>query len=259
MLILITIVSFFFIIPLQLSFKFNYEEEIQSFLISNNFNVSVVSFTIFIPEVLLILDTLLKFITGYYDNGIVIIDTSKIMKHYIKKGLIFDILSYCPILAQSILQNNSIGLHILQLLLFCKLKRVQIIMHNFQQMISLNGKNDYILSLVILTFHIIFFCHINACIWHSVAFYYPSNNVKTWLDYSGIKDYDWVRKYYYSLYWSVSVMVTIGFGEKVSPQNNAELLVGVLIFLSSALFFGYNINRMREIFYDMVKNEKEYK
>ncbi len=66
-------------------------------------------------------------------------------------------------------------------------------------------------------------------------------------------------RYFYSMFWSVSVLVTIGFGEKVSPQNETELVVGTFICLVSALFFGYTINAMREIFNLMNKNEKQYK
>ena len=258
-LILFTIVGFFFLIPLQLGFGFDFDHEFHSFLQFYNIANKLNTFITLIPEIILVLDSLLKLITGYYENGLVITEKNHIIHHYLKKGLVFDLLSYCPILAQSIFNQNGLTIKLLQLLVFCKLKRVQIIVQNFQEMISLNGKHDYILSLIILTFQIIFFCHINACIWHSVAYYYPSDDVKTWIDYSGIKSLEWSEKYYYSLFWSVSVMVTIGFGEKISPQNNAELIVGVAILLSSALFFGYTINSMREIFDQMAKNEKEYK
>ena len=93
-----------------------------------------------------------------------------------------------------------------------------------------------------------------------IAYYYPSHqNSITWLDSSHTKSLPWASRYYYSLYWAVSVMVTIGFGEKVSPQNELELGFGVLIYLSSALFFGYTINAMREIFDEMSKHAKQYK
>lgn len=257
-LILLTIVSFFFIITWQVSFGLNYEEEWHHFLEHYyHLHPSLIEFIIFLPEMMLIFDTLLKFITGYYENGIVITDKKEIIHHYLKKGLLFDIISYCPILMQTIFKG-SFTLKILQLLLFCKLKRVQIIMNNFKEIISLKGKNDFILSLIILLFQIFFFCHIIACIWHSVAFYYPLQD-STWLDYAHIRNLPWSSKYFYSLYWSVSSMVTCGFGEKVSPQNNSELVVGVMILLCSAIFLGFMINSMREIIDEMGKHKKKYK
>lgn len=258
-LILLTIVTFFFIVTLQLSFGFNYEQEYHDFLENYHiFSSATIRFLTLFPELLLIFDTLLKFITGYYENGLVITNKREIIHHYLKKGLFFDILSYFPIIMQSIFHETGMVLKILQLLLFCKLKRVQIIVNNFKEMISLNGKNDYILSLIILTFQIFFFCHISACIWHGVAFYYPLER-NTWLEYAHISGFSWSNKYYYSLFWAVSAMVTVGFGEKISPQNNAELIVGVMILLSSSLVLGFTLNSMREIFDEMSKHKKAYK
>ena len=258
--ILVIIVGFFFIIPMQLSFDFYYEIEFEELLEHYHFHHNLSSFLVFLPEFCLIIDTLLKFNTGYYENGLVITHRKHIIKHYLKNGIIFDMLSYCPIFIQSLTRNSNFSFKVLQILVFCKSKRIQIIINNFKEMISLRGKHDYIISFIILTFEIIFFCHLNACLWHFVAYYYPSTQETiTWLDSSHTRGLPWPTRYFYSLYWSVSVMVTIGFGEKVSPQNNVELLVGIFIFLGSALFFGYTINVIREISNEITKNEKEYK
>ena len=255
-----TILLYFFIIPLQIAFDINCTDKFHSYLLSLNMNYHLTELIVLIPEILLVLDTFLKFITGYYENGLVITSKTKIIEHYLKKGLIFDLLSYCPILAQSIFSNNSMILKIMQLLLFLKFKRIRIIISNFQEIISLQGQNDYILSLLLLVFQTIFFAHINACIWHTTAYYYVGDsNTLTWLDYSNTKDISWVSRYLYSIFWAISVLVTIGYGEKVSPQNDTELCVGTLIFLASALFFGYTINAMREIFTMMNENEKNFK
>ena len=213
--------------------------------------------SIILPEMLLILDSLLKLITGFYENGLVITSRYHIMEHYLKKGLIFDLLSYCPVFFQAIFYQSSLALKIVQLLMFLKVKRIKIIVSNFQEMISLKGQNDHILSLIKLIIQIIFFAHINACIWHAVAYYNNSGN--TWLDSSNIKNLDWVSQYFYSFFWAVSCLVTIGSGDKVSPQNNLELVCATLIFLISSIYFGYNLNCMREIFDQMNRKEKNYK
>lgn len=213
-----------------------------------------------IPEILLIIDTSLKFFTGFYQNGIVIVDKVEIMSHYLRKGLIFDILAYFPIVAQSVIKDSMIGgimLKFFQLLIFCKIKRVQMIMTNFENIISLNGKHDYILNLVNLLYQIIFFTHIIACIWHGIA-YYNNFDTVTWLDIGNIREMTCFPRYLHSLYWSVSVMITIT-NSHCSPQNNLELSFGVIIFLVSSIFFGFSLNSMREIFDKISKNDKEYK
>lgn len=249
-------------IPLQLSFDFLYDEKLEHQLEhSLHFSHSQAKFLLFIPEFWLIIDSSLKLITGYYENGVVIIDKSKIVKHYLKKGLILDFLSYFPIIAQTILKTNLLGvtvLKFLQLLMFCKIKRVQIILTNFQEMISLKGKNDYILSLVNLLYQIMFFTHIMACVWHAVAYYNVYDGESNWLNANNMKELDWVTRYLNSLFWAVSVMTTIS-NNHLTPQNNIELVFGILIFLVSSVFFGYALNSMREIFNLMSKSETEYK
>ena len=259
--ILFTIVFFFYLIPLQLSFDFYYDELILERLEINNFNPNISKLIVFLPELLLILDSLLKFITGYYQNGVVITNKKKIFLHYLKKGFIFDILSYSPIIAQTFLKGSMIGgvlLKFFQLLMFFKIKRVQIIMTNFQVIISLNGKHDHILNLINLIYQIIFYTHIMACVWHGVAFYYQDEGVLTWLDFNNLRETDWFRRYLFALYWAVSVMVTVS-NEFLTPHNNLEMGIGVFILLISSLFFGFTLNSMREIFELMGKSEKDYK
>lgn len=258
-LILFTIVWFFFLIPLQLSFGFQFNLDFYKFLESSNLDYNLIKFLVFIPEILLVIDSLLKFITGYHKNGILIIDHEKIIHHYIKKGLLMDILSYLPLVTLAFRPDSGIFLQMMQLFLFLKLNRVKIIINNFKDMILLNGKQDYILSIIILIFQLVFFSHIVACIWHSIAYYYPIENTPTWLDFYDIKSFSWSTKYYHSLFWSVSMMVTVGFGEKVSPRNNLELVVGVWILLISSLLLGYTINAIGSILTEMSRNEIEYK
>ncbi len=83
---------------------------------------------------------------------------------------------------------------------------------------------------------IIFFTHIVACIWHAVAFYNEEN--VTWLDVNNLKKTGGVTRYLNSIYWAVSVMVTIS-NEHLKTMNNGELAVGVIAFLASSIFFGF--------------------
>jgi len=263
-LILVIIVFYFFVIPMQLSFDIYYDDQFELYALSKNYSPQVIQFILMIPEAIMITDTMLKFITGYYENGVIILSKKCIIKKYLKKGLIFDILSYCPILIQGfyknkVFNNSSVGFLLkgLQLLVFCKMKRINTLLRNFEDVIVLNGKHDYLLNLVRVCFRIVFVAHINACVWHSIAYY--NDGSYTWLLAGKLINENWVTKYWNSLYWAVSVMVTLGVSEKMSPQNNYELFFGVFIILVSAFIFGYTLNSMRQIFDLMSKNESEFK
>lgn len=251
---------------MQLSFDFYYDIEFEQYAEKKHLSHSLTKMVLILPESILILDTTLKMITGYYENGFVVMDRKKIFYKYLKKNLIYDILSYCPILFQGfykeVIFNNShsygVILKCLQLLVFCKLKRIRTMIQNFEQIIVLNGEHDYILSFFKVCLKIVFTAHINACVWHAVA-YNNHMDDSTWLDSSGLRGASWTTKYWNSLYWATSVMVTSGYGEKVSPQNHTELFTGVCILLVSSFAFGFTLNSMKEIFDQISKNESEFK
>ena len=264
--VLFIILTYFFIIPMQLSFDFYYDVEFETFSEHQGWSHSLTKAILVLPEAILILDSSLKMITGYYENGLIVMDRKKILLKYLLKNLIFDVLSYCPILIQgfykevifSLSSKYGVVLKAMQLLVFCKMKRIHTMIQNLEQIILLNGEHDYIVSLFKICWKIIFAAHVNACVWHAVA-YYNNVNDYTWLDYANLRGTGWVLKYWNSLYWATSAMVTIGYGEKVSPQNFVELFTGVVILLISSFMFGFTLNSMKQIFDQMSKTETEFK
>ena len=262
-LIIIFIISFFFfVIPMQLCFDMFYDDEFEHLFEKMELNHSLAFFILFLPEMFLITDTLLKFITGFYENGVVVEDRMEIINHYIKKGLIYDIFSYVPVVSQSIIKkffpHLTLILKIAQFLMFFKVKRVKIAVANYEEIIASGGKHDYLLSACRLMYVIIFLAHLNACLWHLVAYFYPGECC-TWLDSSDLRHAHWTNRYLYSLYWAISMMSTIGFGEKISPQNLAECVAGIGIMIISILLFGYCLNSMKQILDLMSKEENDYK
>ena len=248
---------------MQLCFDMFYDDELEELFATHHMNHSLAQFIVLLPELMLIMDTIMKFFTGYYENGVVVEDKGMIFHHYIKKGLVYDILTYFPVLMQGILRKMVpwVGVIVkeLQLLMFFKIKRVKVATLNYEEIIASNGKHDFVLSFVKLMYVILFITHLNACIWHAIAYFNPQADAFTWLDYSGLKESHWVIRYIYSFYWAISMMATIGFGEKISPRNSLECVGGVFILIVSVLLFGYCINTMKQILDMWSKEEQEYK
>ena len=229
-------------------------------------NHSLSVFLTGIPDLFLIIDTLLKFVTGFYEDGIIIVKKRKIAAHYFKKGLIFDLFSYFPVIVQGILRKNypiyfedhDFAIKIAQLLMFFKFKRVNIAFSNFEEIIASHGRHDNILKIFRLIFVIFFITHINACIWHGAAYFFPDKDVITWLAESNLKEEYWLIKYLHSFFWAISMMATITYN-KISPQNNFELFVASFIVVISVFLFWFSINSMKQILDVMTKEENDYK
>ena len=178
--------------------------------------------------------------------------------------MIYDILSYLPLVLQIALKdvfvstNTEIILKVFQFFMYAKAKRIHTIINTFEEIISLKGKRDHIISILRLGFWIFFICHINACFWHGIA-YFQKEDVVTWLVTSNLKESGNPAKYLHSLYWAVSVMVTMGYSDRISPQNDTETLIAIIILLVSAILYGYSMNMIREIFDEISKNHREHK
>lgn len=264
-LVIFIICIFFCIIPLQLCFDIFYDDELEIIFEEHHMNYHLSVFLVSLPDILLIIDTFLKFITGFYEDGVVIVEKSKIFNHYLKKGLVFDILSYFPVIIQGIMrksypelfEHHDFAIKVCQLLMFFKIKRVKTALLNFEEIITSHGGHDYILKLCRLIFVIFFISHLNACIWHGVAYFNPNKKAITWLDYFELKDEYWFVRYLHSLYWSLS-MATLNRSELI-PQTDFETGVSMFILMISLFLFGYSLNSMKIIHDLITKQESENK
>ena len=63
----------------------------------------------------------------------------------------------------------------------------------------------------------------------------------TWLVVKGLENAFWMEKYLYSIYWALTTMVTVGYGDIV-PQNRVEVGFCSFTILSGSMVFGYCLN-----------------
>ena len=248
---------------MQLSFDFFYDEELEKACESVGLEKYTEIFVL-LPEIILCTDSLLKLITGIYENGVIVDDKKIIFEHYMKHGLIFDLIAYAPVIIQSFWKKyfhsfNPIWIKILQLMMFCKLKRVNIALSNFEETVSKKGKSDYMLSGARLILNVFFISHLNACAWHALAFFNPYEDEMTWLKYNNYENSTLMKRYGVSLYFSVSMFVNNGVDSKFSPQNGLEYLYSIFVLLVSGGLFGYIVFTIKEIMELGKKKTKEYK
>ena len=87
--------------------------------------------------------------------------------------------------------------------------------------------------------------------WMASLFYMVANNQKdtsptSWIIVSGFQDESIGVKYTQALYWTITTMATVGYGD-INPQTTKERLVAIVIMLMAAAIYAYIINEVGSI------------
>lgn len=197
---------------------------------------------------LLSMDIILKFFTGYYENGISVLQKDKIFRNYVKNHLFFDVVAFLPVFLISFRQTDFGGfglekynsfVKLSEFLIFFKVFEVVKALQTLEEMLHMNEQTEALFELFKLITKILLFCHILACCWHAVAYYSPYHNTIISEDVE-LEHANWLTKYLYFLYWTISI-------EKIEPRNNLELFFGFFALLGSEAVMGIIIEGIHSI------------
>lgn len=87
--------------------------------------------------------------------------------------------------------------------------------------------------------------HVSACFWYlssKISDFDPN----TWVVRGAIIDDPTARKYLMSVYWSVSTVLTVGYGD-IHAQTNAERLISVAWMMIGVIFYSVTIGLITAI------------
>ncbi|XP_069613916.1 cyclic nucleotide-gated channel alpha-3 isoform X1 [Ranitomeya imitator] len=213
-------------------------------------------------DVVYIMDTLVRFRTGFLEQGLLVKDTKKLNEFYTKTMQFkFDMLSLLP----TDLAYFKVGF-IYPELRFNRLLRFARMFEFFDRTETrTNYPNMFRIGILVL--YILIIIHWNACIYFAISKAIGFGN-DTWV-YPNISHPEYgrlSRKYIYSLYWSTLTLTTIG--ETPPPVKDIEyifvvfdFLIGVLIFATIVGNVGSmisNMNASRAEFQSKIDSIKQY-
>jgi CRP-like cAMP-binding protein len=196
------------------------------------------------------LDCLFSFITCYYDSSShLIIDRTLIALRYLKGWFFIDALGFFPF---EVITNQIVGsenpfsgesmnyyrsLRILKMIRITKFWNSEIKIQEIEEF--LRSYNIKISRMSILCLCFLFFCHVVCCLWCLCARSWagPINWESKYL----ILDFTEFDKYLASLYWVITTVCTIGYGD-IMPGNNLERGVTICVMSGGVFFYSYTIS-----------------
>lgn len=203
-------------------------------------------------------DTILNCFTAYLDlNGVLVTDKWKIFKNYLTGWLLIDIASCFP--AQVIFQTSKnysklirVGRlpRLYKLIKMAKLIRMFKIIKSRSQILKYIGKiykvDAAVERLVWFLMTFLLMIHILACIWIFIGIYYIDDTENTWIMRCGVIDLSELELYVTGLYWCVTTLATVGYGD-IHPYSTSERLYTSGVMVIGIFIYSYIIGSLTNL------------
>lgn len=201
---------------------------------------------IYVLDVFFLVNILITFKTAQNKNIHDIEHQGSISKHYLKRSFATDLISTLPFdllfIASSVSIFNFPLYNILLLLRLTRLIKANQILNLWKSFITFNS--DYIRLIKFFLF-VGISIHFIACFW--IVMHLLETDSKTWLSILGIANADFPTQYIRSLYWTVTTLTTVGYGD-ITPQNNIEYVFTSITMLLGASFYAFFIGNIAALF-----------
>ena len=204
-------------------------------------------------------DVILSFFTGYVRkvDGHTEWKRELVVQHYLRGWFLIDLVSILPVNYIQLAVNdsgsdlNSIRmLRFLKLLKLLRLVRVGRILERYESALGvMHATAGNVVQIVKLCVMIFWVGHVLCCFWFMVGEDETNadGSVTTgWIEGQGLTASDAYDQYLTSLYWGMTTMTTVGYGD-ISASTNTEKVYSIISMLIGGFMFGMIIGSLTNI------------
>ncbi|KAL4497341.1 hypothetical protein ABPG72_011276 [Tetrahymena utriculariae] len=156
--------------------------------------------------------------------------------------------------AQQILRILKV-FKIMKVLKLLRIVKLKFIIEKLVEYLKLSKSMLGILGFLKLSSIILFIAHWVACMWFYIGSQFPVNG---WIAQQNLQNEVWQYQYVTSIYWAITTMVTVGYGDIV-PKNLEERLFVIFVMLMACGIFAYTMNTMGSVLSQIESFSSEYK
>lgn len=198
-------------------------------------------------DLVFLLDIGLNFVTSYRERGVEVRSPRETSRHYARTVFPVDAIANFPWELLALFADERILLGA-PLLLWWRLPRLLRLVRFFvivRRWEALPRINPGVIRIVRFGVVIMLVAHIAACSWFltAAAASFPAGN---WAEKAGIVGAAPLDQYVRSLYWTITTMTTVGFGD-ITPARTAEYLVAMIVMLLGASLYAFVVGSIASV------------
>lgn len=205
--------------------------------------------TMTLIDCLFLADVAVTLNTAYWKDKELVNNRKDIALRYLQGTLVIDIASSVPLDLFSFGIRSKALLRYLRIFRLFKIFRAARFHKAIRFLVKADAQSERrvteaISRLLGAAAVLLLLAHLTACLWCLVAAY--GEKQVSWVTAAGLEDHSASELYLFSLYWSITVLATIGYGD-IAATTNVEMVLACAWMLIGAMFFSFFLGTMSSV------------